>query len=140
MDPEIAHAEETPAGLDGLPADLSAEAEAKAEGVGAAVAVGSEHVEHDSPVLRRMMRMADRYRAENLTREATEMYFALLKRAGDAPETAHVQERLLEIAEEYESVGEPHQARGIYDRLLYMAQPRRCGGHCVERGGTRFSV
>ena len=102
MSTDIAHAEASPPEL----------------GTRTAAALAPEPGVQSSPVLARMLRMADRYRSESHTRQAAEMYFELLERHGDAPETVRVRERLLEIAQEYENSGECHQARGIYERLL----------------------
>ena len=73
----------------------------------------------ETPVVDRLMRMADHYLRSSLLNEAAEMYFEVLDRRGaGVPETEHARGRLLEIAECYESTGNPHQARGIYERLL----------------------
>ena len=65
-----------------------------------------------------LLGMADRYRADNLLRQAAEMYFEVVNRYIKAPESSCARQRLLEIAEHYENIGAPHQARGIYERLL----------------------
>jgi hypothetical protein len=72
----------------------------------------------DSRVLERVLGMADRYREDNLLRQAAEMYFEVVERHSSAPERDRACQRLLEIAEHYEDIGAPHQARGIYERLL----------------------
>jgi hypothetical protein len=65
-----------------------------------------------------LLGMADRYRADNLLRQAAEIYFQVVDRYVGAPESSRARQRLLEIAEHYENIGAPHQARGIYERLL----------------------
>jgi hypothetical protein len=72
----------------------------------------------DSQAMERVLGMADRYRADNLLRQAAEMYFEVVERCKSAPELARARQRLLEIAEHYENIGAPHQARGIYERFL----------------------
>jgi len=102
MGSEIAHAEASP----------------PESAVPAVVATAPEQAGNGSPVLERMFRMAERYRAEGLSRQAAEIYFTLLERHGGAPQAPSALGRLLEIAQEYENAGERHQARGIYERLL----------------------
>jgi hypothetical protein len=65
-----------------------------------------------------LLGMADRYRADNLLCQAVEMYFSVVDRYVGAPESSLARQRLLEIAEHYESIGALHQARGIYEQLL----------------------
>ncbi|MGD1000291.1 MAG: hypothetical protein ABSA67_06275 [Candidatus Brocadiia bacterium] len=65
-----------------------------------------------------LLGMADRYLADNLLHQAAEMYFEVVDRYLGAPESSCARQRLLEIAEHYENIGAPHQARGIYERLL----------------------
>ena len=72
----------------------------------------------DSRALERVLGMADHYRADNLLRQAAEMYFEVVDRCNSTPELARARQRLMEIAEHYENIGAPHQARGIYERLL----------------------
>lgn len=72
----------------------------------------------DSRALDHVLGMADHYRADNLLRQAAEMYFEVLNGYHSTPESARAHQRLLEIAEHYENIGAPHQARGIYERLL----------------------
>ena len=71
-----------------------------------------------SRALERAMGMAERYLADNLLRQAAEMYFEVVGRYAGAPESARAHEQLLEIAEHYEDIEAPHEARGIYERLL----------------------
>ncbi len=72
----------------------------------------------DSKALERVMGMAERYLADNLLRQAAEMYFEVLDRYNSVPESDRARQQLLEIAEHYEDIAAPHQARGIYERLL----------------------
>jgi hypothetical protein len=72
----------------------------------------------DSQAIERILGMADRYRADNLLRQAAEMYFEVVDRCKRGPELARARQRLLEIADHYENIGAPHQARGIYERFL----------------------
>jgi hypothetical protein len=83
---------------------------------GAAV---SERLPAIVPVLERLMSMADHCLNHHLLRQAAAMYFEMLDRpSAGVPETEHARRCLLEIAEHYEETGNPHQARGIYERLL----------------------
>ena len=68
--------------------------------------------------LGRVLDMADHYLADNLLRQAAEMYFEVMERCNSAPEAARARLRLMEIAAHYENAGALHQARGIYERLL----------------------
>jgi len=73
----------------------------------------------ETEVVDRLMKMADHCLRERLLRQAAEMYFHVLSRrgAGDQ-EMEYARRRLMEIAEHYERMGKPHQARGIYEQLL----------------------
>jgi hypothetical protein len=63
--------------------------------------------------------MADHCLHNHLLRQAAEIYFMVLDRAGaSASDREHARRRLLEVAEVYERTGNPHQARGIYEHLL----------------------
>lgn len=73
----------------------------------------------EAPVLDRLMNMANRCLHSYQFRQAAEMYFDMLSRpSAGAHETEQARRRLLEIAAYYEETGNPHQARGIYERLL----------------------
>ena len=65
-----------------------------------------------------LMEVADRYCAENATRQAVEIYFELAENHAGTSQAQHARERLMEIAAEYERAGGRRQARGIYERLL----------------------
>ncbi|MGO8702885.1 MAG: hypothetical protein ACLQVA_03625 [Candidatus Brocadiia bacterium] len=73
----------------------------------------------ETPVLDRLMHLADQCLHNYELRQAAEMYFDMLNRPGAGPhETDQARRHLLEIAAYYEETGKPHQARGIYERLL----------------------
>jgi hypothetical protein len=63
------------------------------------------------------MGMAERYLADNLLRQAAEMYFEVVGSYTSTPESARARRQLIEIAEHYEDIAAPCQARGIYERL-----------------------
>jgi hypothetical protein len=71
-----------------------------------------------SPILNRLLRMADGYRRGGSPKQAIEMYFELAERNAESLEGRQASDRLLEIAEEYEQQGLARQARSIYERLL----------------------
>jgi len=71
-----------------------------------------------SPILSRLLRMADGYRRSESPKQAIEMYFELAERNAESLEGRQASDRLLEIAEEYEQQGLARQARSIYERLL----------------------
>jgi hypothetical protein len=74
--------------------------------------------EHASRALGVLLKIADNYRAQNQIRQAIEMYFDLLAKYGHVPEVSRVRDRLLSIAEEYETKGDFRQARSLCERLL----------------------
>ena len=71
-----------------------------------------------SPLLQRLLRMADGYRANNGLRQAMEMYYMLAETHEDTPEGVQAAARLLDIAERFEREGKARQARAMYERLL----------------------
>ena len=71
-----------------------------------------------SPILSRLLRMADGYRGSGSPKQAIEMYFELAERNAESLEGRQASDRLVEIAEEYEQQGMARQARSIYERLL----------------------
>lgn len=71
-----------------------------------------------SPLLSRLLKIADGYRAEYAHRQAMEMYFELVENHPHTPEGQRARETLLEIGECYERNGEFRQARSLYERLL----------------------
>ena len=46
------------------------------------------------------------------------MYFELVRQHAESPQALQAEERLLEVAQNYEKAGELRQARGIYEQLL----------------------
>ena len=84
-----------------------------------AVAAAPQPPPAETPVMDRLLSMADRCLDDHLLRQAAEMYFEVLGRPGaDGTETEHARRRLMEIAAYYEQTGNRHQARGIYEQLL----------------------
>jgi hypothetical protein len=73
---------------------------------------------HTSRALGVLLKIADNYRAQNSTRQAIEMYFDILAKYGHLPEVGGVRDRILAIAEEYETRGDFRQARALCERLL----------------------
>ena len=71
-----------------------------------------------NPLLTRLLKIADGYRAEKALRQAIEIYFELAENHPATPAAQQAQKRLTEIGEQYERSGEFRQARGIYERLL----------------------
>ena len=82
------------------------------------VGASPQRAQADSQAVERIMGMAERCLADNLLRQAAEMYFEVVGRYAGAPESARAHEQLLEIAEHCEDIEAPHEARGIYERLL----------------------
>lgn len=71
-----------------------------------------------SPILGRLLGMADGYRRDESPKQAIELYFELAELHGETWEGQHARERLMEMAEDYQRYGMPHQARSMYERLL----------------------
>lgn len=71
-----------------------------------------------TPLLTKLLQIADRFRAEDSPREAIAMYFDLAEGHPGTPEAYDALERLLEIASRYENSGDIRQARSMYERLL----------------------
>ncbi len=71
-----------------------------------------------SPVLARLLRMADGYRRSGAPHQAIEMYFELVDRHGDTAEGEQAHARLMDVCEQYEREGKMRQARSLYERLL----------------------
>jgi hypothetical protein len=71
-----------------------------------------------TPLLTKLLQLADRFRAEDSPREAMAMYFDLAEGHPGTPEAYDALERLLEIASQYENGGDIRQARSLYERLL----------------------
>ena len=71
-----------------------------------------------NPMLWRLLKIADGYRAENDFHQAMAIYFEVAEKHPGTPEAFDAIERLLQIGNQYEEIGETHQAYGIYERLL----------------------
>ena len=69
-------------------------------------------------LLMKLLKMADAYAAAGATRVATDLYFTIVERHGETPQADRAQQRLMDIAQRYESAGGVRQARAIYERLL----------------------
>ncbi len=69
-------------------------------------------------LLKRLLDMADAYRAEGNVHQAIELYFALVESYPSTPQVRPALARLMDIADVYEATGERHQARSLYERLL----------------------
>jgi hypothetical protein len=74
--------------------------------------------DYDTRALGMLLRIADSHRAANAVRQAIEMYFSILEKYANLPESRKARERLLEIAEEFEGRGQLRQARALVERLL----------------------
>ena len=84
-----------------------------------AVAAVPQPPPSETPVMERILNMADRCLRDHLLRQAAEMYFEVLDHQdAGISEAEHARRCLIEIAEFYERTGNPHQARGIYEQLL----------------------
>jgi len=70
-----------------------------------------------SRVLARLLDLADAYSAAGSPRQATEMYFELVREHAETPQSRIAEQRLLDVARAYEQAGELRQARGIYEQL-----------------------
>lgn len=75
-------------------------------------------LEPANPLLTRLLKIADGYRAENALRQAIEIYFELVEHYPSTPEAREAWQRLTKIGEQYERSGEFRQARSLYQRLL----------------------
>ncbi len=75
-------------------------------------------VEPSSPVLARLLRMADGYRRSGAPHQAMEMYFELVESHDGTAEALLAHERIMDICEQYEREGKMRQARSLYERLL----------------------
>jgi len=82
------------------------------------VEVSSQAEQAHLKALECILEMGEHYLAEHLLRQAAEVYFELVDCYGNTPESFRARQRLFEMAEHYENIGTPHQARGIYERLL----------------------
>ncbi len=71
-------------------------------------------------LLTRLVLMAQRYCQEGQVRQATEMFWALIKDYPDTPESETAKAELLKLAEGHERVGNLHMARGMYEQLMEL--------------------
>ncbi len=71
-------------------------------------------------LLTRLVLMAQRYRQEGQMRQATEMFWALIKDYPDTPESETAKAELLKLAEGHERAGNLHMARGMYEQLMEL--------------------
>ena len=71
-------------------------------------------------LLTRLVLMAQRYCQEGQMRQATEMFWALIKYYPDTPESETAKAELLKLAEGHERAGNLHMARGMYEQLMEL--------------------
>lgn len=71
-----------------------------------------------SPILNRLLRMADNYRTSGSLWQAEEMYRTLMDDFEDTPQAEQARKSLMELCEAYELDGQLHHARSLYERLL----------------------
>lgn len=70
------------------------------------------------PMLEHLLAMAQRYRKEGNSRQATEMFWSLIEEHPETPQADAAKAELLALAESYERAGNQHMARSMYERLL----------------------
>ena len=73
---------------------------------------------HRRQVLEHLFGMADTYVRNGMLREAIELYFTLIIEHDGTEQSVQASDRIMAVAQRYESNGELHPARGIYERLL----------------------
>ncbi|MCX5683019.1 MAG: hypothetical protein NT049_04965 [Planctomycetota bacterium] len=93
-------------------------AAATLEGPSDAVAPASRP-QTPTPVLVKLLKMADGYAKTGARHLALDLYFTIIDRYSETPEAERARLRLMEIAQQHEKAGETHQARALYERLLY---------------------
>lgn len=71
-------------------------------------------------LLTRLVLMAQRYRNEGQMRQATEMFWGLIKDYPDTPESETAKAELLKLAEGHERAGNLHMARSMYEQLMEL--------------------
>ncbi|MGA7502420.1 MAG: hypothetical protein WBX00_37465 [Isosphaeraceae bacterium] len=69
-------------------------------------------------VLEHLLGMADVYARNGSLREAIELYFTLIIEHDGTEQSVQACDRIMTVAQRYESNGELHLARGIYERIL----------------------
>jgi hypothetical protein len=72
----------------------------------------------ESPLLGRLLKIADGYRAGRGIWQALEIYFRLIEEHPETPEGQRARQAVLEIGELHERNGAYRQARTLYERLL----------------------
>ena len=75
------------------------------------------------PLLSQLLEMADAYRLNESPHQAIEISYELAERNADTFEGQEARCRLMEMAEEFERIDMPHEARTIYERLLVEQTP-----------------
>lgn len=83
----------------------------------------TEHIALAGRLLDRLLALAHRYRAEDLPRQATDLYCKLLESHPDTAQAQAARASLLELAEGYERSGAYREAGAMYWRLLRSAGP-----------------
>ena len=73
---------------------------------------------HRGQVLEHLLGMADTYARNGMLRESIELYFTLIIEHDGTEQAVRASDRIMAVAQRYETNGELHLARGIYDRLL----------------------
>jgi hypothetical protein len=73
---------------------------------------------HKARVLDGLYRLAEQHRSRGALRQAVGLYFEIAEEHPGTDQGVQARERLMEIADRYETGGESRQARGIYQRLL----------------------
>lgn len=71
-------------------------------------------------LLTRLVLMAQRYRQQGQMRQATEMFWTLIKDYPETPESEVAKAELLKLAEGHERAGNLHMARGMYEQLMEL--------------------
>jgi len=84
----------------------------------AALAEGFASAAASLPMLEHLLAMAQRYRQEGNSRQATEMFWSLIEEHSETPQADAAKSELLAMAESYERAGNQHMARSMYERLL----------------------
>ena len=82
------------------------------------MSAGPSRVQSQARVLAHLLKMAEAHLAARAVCQAAAIYFEILEEHSGTQEASRAQERLLEIAGEYEKAGRFHQARSIYERML----------------------
>lgn len=75
-----------------------------------------------SPLLGRLLSMAQRSRQDGNDRQAAEMLWKLAEEHPESLEAATAKAELMAMAEHYEKTGNVRQARGMYERLMALEE------------------